>query len=245
MRPTALHAPRGRLLAVDDDKGSLGDAALQLVRLGVDVLLASGRDEAELLARQEGQALRGVLLPSASVEELLDPVLAGVLPHTGLGPESLALLGPRLAEEHMRELRERGLWWRLWTPFEERDLRFIGRTLVVTGSEMDLRMDLRVPTALPGRVERRGQKADVLIGDLSRSGAYVETQGHFPTGNQLTLEISLPSEPVRVRALIRWLAAAPEGARPRGFGVEFLRPSGAVVAAICEHLAGELERFQL
>ena len=53
----------GALLVLDSQKCSLGQAALALVRLGVEALYANDLDEASLLARQEGLRLRGALAP--------------------------------------------------------------------------------------------------------------------------------------------------------------------------------------
>lgn len=242
-----LYAPEGRLLAVDDEKGSLGDLSLQLLRLGVDVLLATEIDEAELLARQEGQRLRGALLSSATDEARIDEVVEAIGPHTGIGPESIALLGRRIDEESMRRLRERGVRWRLWSPYEDRDLRFLGWELLCGNGDQDLRIDRRFPTALPASVERRGESRDVLVGDLSLSGAYLETASPFPAGSQLNLVIALPGSPLDLRCTVRWVSSQKTRVtgRAQGCGVEFLEISGEALAALKEHLETERARFYL
>jgi hypothetical protein len=243
-----LFIPQGRLLAVDDDKGSLGDPSLQLVRLGVDILLATEVDEARLLARQEAEAIKGVLIPSENSEERIDAVLDAVGPHTGLGPESIALLGRRLDEDRMWRLRERGLRFRLWSPYEDRDLRYLGCSLISAASDSNLRIDARVPTAIPAVAEFRGRAREVLVGDLSSSGAYLETEEPFPAGSMLHVEIALPGGTIRLRATVRWVVRpqqGPSSARAGGFGVEFLRPKPLHRSALLDHLAEEADRFYL
>ena len=241
-----LHRPRGRLLAVDDGKGSLGDVPLRMIRAGVDVLLSSEVDEAELLARQEGLDVCGLLLPSSAGVEHVDHVLEVVGPHTGLGPERVVLLGPRMDEKAIDRLRDRGVLWRLWTPHEDRDLRFIGWALVWGGGDENLRLDLRVPVALPARAIRRGDARDVLVGDLSLAGAFLETDSPFPAGSQLGIEIQLPNRQLELCANVRWVTGRDLlPGRARGCGVEFLNPPRELRAALAEHLESETARFYL
>jgi hypothetical protein len=247
MTGTALSAAQGRLMAVDDDMGSLGDPALQLIRLGVDVLLAREADEVELLARQEGRRLRGVLIPSVADDARIEEVLAAVEP-AGIELFGVALLGERLDEDRCDALRARGLRWRLWSPYEDRDLRFLGRSLLWAGSDENLRLEGRVPTALPGFAGRRGETRGVLVGDLSPSGALLESNNPFPAGSQIEIEIALPGGSVTLGAIVRWVAppSTRHGAgRNRGFGVEFVNPRKDVVAQLLEHIDCEFRRFML
>lgn len=248
MSPTPLHTPRGRLLAVDDGKGSLGDVSLRMVRAGVDVLHSSEIDEADLMARQEGKKVCGLLLPSAAGVEYVDQVLEVVGPHTGIGPDRVALLGPRMDPKCADRLRDRGVSWRLWEPHEDRDLRFVGWSLIWGGSDEDLRLDRRIPTALPAQAIRRGDARDVLVGDLSLAGAFLETKTPFPAGSQLGIEIQLPNRQVEVCGTVRWVASAQPDllpARTEGFGVEFLNPPGELRDGLAEHLESERARFSL
>lgn len=248
MPPTPLHRPQGRLLAIDDGKGSLGDLPLRMIRVGVDVLHSSEIDEAELLARQEKEEVCGVFLPSIAGVEYLDQALEAIGPHTGIGPDRVALFGSRLDEESTDRLRARGVRWRLWEPYEDRDLRFIGWSLLWGGSDHDLRLDQRVPTALPAQAIRRGDARDVLVGDLSLAGAFLETDSPFTAGSQLGIEIQLPNRQVEVCATVRWVASAQPDLLPgrtRGFGVEFLNPPHELRAALEEHIESEKARFSL
>jgi hypothetical protein len=236
------------VLICDDDKGSLGDVALQLVRVGTDAVYASDLYESELMARQEGRNIRAVLIPSSTTPERLDEVLECISPHTRVAIENFAVLGRRPHDKHVEMLRDHGVGWRLWAPYDNRDLRFLTWGLVWAGTDDDLRLHARIPTALPAKVARRGAEREVLIGDLSRSGAYIETGEPFPAGSQVHLSISLPVGMVEFYGITRWVASEANGpvrGRPPGFGMEFLEIPEGSLRAVVEHLESELDRFAL
>ena len=76
------------VLIVDDDRNTLGQLALRILRLGVDVFYAKGGEEARLLALQEAERI-GVLLFPPTVE--LDHIPA-LLECLQAGPDSDSFL---------------------------------------------------------------------------------------------------------------------------------------------------------
>jgi hypothetical protein len=239
--------PRGLLLVLDLGKESFGALALRLVRLGVDAVLAAGFDEAELMARQEQVRIRGLLLPAEARGGEIDRVLESICAHAGVGAEGIAVLGPRPDEEGLQGLRQRGVGLRLWDPIEDRDLRFLACSLLWLGSNEDQRLDIRIPTALPALATHRRDARTVTVGDLSPSGARVETAAPFELGSDVDLEIALPGgSAVTVAGVVRWqVEADPAEAVAAGFGVEFLEPSTAILLALAEHIELERSRFLL
>ena len=240
----------GLLLILDDEKNDLAEVSLQLIRLGVDAVHAGSLDEADLLTRQEGSRIHGAVLPAGASDARIEAVLETIGPHTGVGVSGLAVLGPRPGDARVKELRGLGISWRLWRPYEDRDVRFLGGSLVWASSEENLRIDRRVPTALPGIVAHCGEARSVLIGDLSASGAYVEIPDPDlpPAGAQIQLEIALPGGPIELSALVRWVAEPdmrPVRARPPGCGVEFIGPSREIRMPLMEHVDIEASRFAL
>lgn len=242
-----FQGPEGLLLTIDDAHTSLRDLPLRLLRLGVEVVHASEIDEAELLARQEGSRLCGVMLPSESAEALLDDVVARVAPHTGVRPDQVVLLGPRLGPEARNRLRGRGVRWGLWEPHADRDLRFMGWSLLWSGSDRNLRLEHRIPTTLLGRARCGGEVREVLVGDLSLGGAFVESGSPFRAGTRIELCIELPNRRVEIASRVRWVRrkSAKHLGRIDGFGVEFLDPPKELRSLLTEYLAGELSRFAL
>jgi hypothetical protein len=239
--------PKGLLLVLDLDKESFGELALRLVRLGVDAVLAAGLDEAELMARQEQIRIRGLLLPSEAEGHEIDRVLESIGAHAGVGAEAIAVLGPRPDEHRLAALRQRGVGLRLWDPVEDRDLRFLASSLLWLGSDEDARLDIRIPTALPGMATRGHDARTVTVGDLSPSGARIETATPFEAESQVDLEIALPGgTAVTVAGVVRWLVTDnSHPGVPAGCGVEFLEPSTAILLALAEHIDSERARFMI
>lgn len=238
--------PKGLLLVLDLGKQSFGALALRLVRLGVDAVLAAGLDEAELMAREEVR-LRGLLLPSEASGEEIDRVMESIGTHVGVGAEAIAVLGPRPEEAALHALRQRGVGLRLWEPMEDRDLRFLASSLLWLGSDEDQRLDIRIPTALPGLATHRRDARTVTVGDLSPSGARIESAAPFELGSDVELEIALPGgSAVNVAGVVRWrVEDGSIGTGSNGFGVEFLEPSTAILLALAEHIEFERARFLL
>lgn len=236
------------LLVCDDPKGALGDVSLQLVRIGADAAYAPNLDEAELMARQEGRKVEALLVPADSSTERLDHILDVLGPVTGVSLDDIAVLGKRPSDQQVGVLREHGVRWRLWAPYDDRDLRFLIWGLIWAGTDHDLRIDVRIPTALPGQVTRRDERREVLVGDLSRSGAYLETPEPFPAGSQVEVAIALPAGDVSMRGVVRWVArpgSGPVRSRQSGFGIEFMDAPSAALRAVTEHLIAERDRFAL
>ncbi len=70
----------------------------------------------------------------------------------------------------------------------------------------------------------------------------------FQAGSMLELELALPSGPIELRGMIRWVSATRGGpvfAPPRGCGVEFTGHSRAVLALLEAQVAAERARFFL
>ena len=237
-------------LIVDDDEGRLGGVALQLVRQGVDALYVKNIDEATLLGKQEAGRIGAILLPSTVTPSHLDQVATRVARTAGVSPASIAILGHRPDESTCRALREKGVRWRLWSPFEEQELVFIARAPIWEHRDASTRTALRVPASLSGTTSVGGHKRPVRITDLTAAGAYLETSSPVPAGEQIWLRVELTGEPLELAADLRWAneaqaGGAPVAARPRGMGVEFVTPDTNATIRIQAHVEEVLARFRL
>ncbi|HEX5066161.1 MAG TPA: PilZ domain-containing protein [Myxococcota bacterium] len=238
----------GALLVLDSQKCSLGQAALALVRLGVEALYANDIDEASLLARQEGTRVRGVLAPSSIGAGEAAEILDAVAPHTSVLPASLVLAGPRPDDEAIAALRAGGLRWALWEPYEPPDLRFLATLAVWEGSDSELRLEPRVPTALRASVTVGGKTRPVRVLDLTTTGAFLECDGPPAPGRNVGLEIALPSGSIQIVAYVRWVRAVAQKKPielPAGCGVEFAPPQPAEAEALRQQMLAGMARFQL
>jgi hypothetical protein len=235
------------VLIVDGADGALGDAALQLVRLGVDAMYSNDVDEAALLARQERDRLATILVPANATPEWIEDLLSRVARHAGLGARQLAILGPQQDESWCQALKKKGIRWRLWAPFDEHGLRLVALAPMSEGDD-ELRIGLRVPVALDATVLSGDESRQMIVGDLTTLGAYLDTRSPFPVGADLTLEIQAPTGPVEVRARVRWTNQSGEGSCARrhpGMGVEFVDPDRALCHRIQRILDEELKRYSL
>jgi hypothetical protein len=238
----------GALLVLDGPKCSLGEAALALVRLGIETLYANDLDEAALLARQEGRRVRGALTPSSVGAAEAAEILDAVAPHTSVRPASLVLAGPRPEDSAIETLRAAGLRWCLWEPHQPAELRFLATLAVWEGSDSELRIEPRVPTSLRGSVTIAGKTRPVRVLDLTTTGAFLELDAPPPSGRHLGLEIALPSGSIQIVAYVRWVRATAQRRpieQPIGCGVEFARPQPAEAEALRAQMIAGMARFEL
>ena len=101
--------------------------------------------------------MRGALLSATVSPAQVDEVLEAVGPHTNLQAASLVLAGPAPEPPICEVLRERGVHWCLREPLRiAGELRFLATLAICEGSDADLRIEPRVPTALRGSVTLGG-----------------------------------------------------------------------------------------
>lgn len=190
------------LLVLDDEGERLGDVSVRLVRLGVDALYTKDPDEAFLVASEQARRIGAILVPAATPIETLRERIAAVGARAGIGARSVAAVGPPPDEEGRAALRELGLRWALWEPFDDAALRFVSTTALAEEHDTDGRMELRVPTAIKATVYKGTQRKDVRVHNLSVGGAYLATGAPWQEGTQVSLEIDLPDVPLAGRATV-------------------------------------------
>ena len=104
----------------------------------------------------------------------------------------------------------------------------------------DERVSLRARVQL---VEANGERLfSWRVRNLSASGAFIETRGPLPVGEQLELEIQSGSQRYRVRAEVVRLQE-PSWLSPGGVGVRF-EDEGAEQRAVLESLVGQVRRAE-
>ena len=96
-------------LIVDDDKKSLGEVALRLLRLRIDIFYATHTDEAWLLAQQEAERIRAVLFPPSVDFEEITAIATSLRSQFLEIPRSLVVIGERPDEAVRRRLRMGGV----------------------------------------------------------------------------------------------------------------------------------------
>lgn len=221
-RAASLGNARGRVLFVDDGTESLGLVALRLSRLGIDSHYASEIDEGHMLIAQEFEGIRLMVAPpSIDLERL------GVLRHqlaqlSGDAPRVI-VVGERPDDVARTAIREAGVDWVMWAPFNDAELRALMKSALATPTEMSDRREPRVPVDLLASISCGKRREVVVVSSLSARGAYLETNDPLPVGSSLRIEMDTALD--RFRGFARVVHVQKEDPRrpqePSGMGVAF------------------------
>ena len=235
-------------LILDSASAELARAALRLIEIGIDVLYANDLDEAELLARQESERLGAVLIPATFGLDRVEALLCRVCSRLAAGPRGLVPLGLEPEPEFVEVLRAKGVTWRLWEPFEERELRFVMTAAMATDHGGERRKDARIPTEIATTVFMGRHRKDVTVHDLSATGAYLAATNPFLEGSRLSFEIPLPDGLVAGKAEVANAKTADQPGRadvPEGMGIAFTQLTPGSREKLEAFIHGWIQRFRL
>jgi hypothetical protein len=211
--------------------GASGDLAARVRALGYEVVIEGEPRAAAQRIRRSLTPLRAVLLPA----DFALPARAGELDQLARGAGSGGLcfvtVGARPGREAERRLRERGVRLCLFTPFNERELRFVLNRALFDSiraprdpEKTAVRHDLRVPTELAARVRVSGREKPAWVYSLSEGGCFLETTRPTLVGGALEVVLPLPlgefSLPGRV-VLTNVPGNLQRTNLPCGMGIEF------------------------
>jgi hypothetical protein len=235
-------------LVLDNGDSVLGRAAVRLLELGIDVLYANDLDEAELLARQESGRLGALLIPEVFDPAYTDMLLERVGARLEAGPRGVIVTGNRPDAETCHRLRARGVRWGVWHPYEMRELRFVMAAAMSESHGGERRKYQRIPTDLPTTVFMGRHRKDVILHDLSVSGAYFATQYPFLEDSRLSIELPLPEGTIFAKAVVMNAKTADKPGRddvPDGMGVVFSDLPEQGFTALREFVEAWTNRFRL
>ncbi len=234
------------VLVVDEEAGSLGELAVQLVRLGLDALYTNQRDEAALLASQESRRIGALLLHSSNPPDVVSSLVASVGARAGLSKGAVILIGPKPDHVARDALRKLGIRWWVEAHEDPVTLRSLVSFVVAAGDEADTRIEPRVPAALLAEVSTDGQATDARVRNLSVGGAFLELEEPFDEGRKVSLVIALADERLQTEAGVRYAVRdTGDGALPAGNGVCFIDLDLATQAILRRFLAEEVGRYRL
>jgi DNA-binding response OmpR family regulator len=234
------------VLIVDDDPNSLGEIALRILRLGIDVFYAKDRGEAWLLAQQEATRIGVVMFPPSLDFEEVAAVVESLRSKAPEVPRTLVVIGRRPEEDHRKRLRERGVEWALWEPHDESGLRSVVSAAMGPKYEGEPRREPRLPTTLLGRAFIDARRHHAIVALLSTRGAFLETPSPLAQDSLITLEIALPDGSLVVKARVvhaRYPSSGEPQRHPGGMGVEFSSLSPEAQKRLRLYLRGIEERF--
>jgi hypothetical protein len=233
-------------LVVDDAKGGLGQVALRLIRLGVDSFYAKDVVEAWLLAQQEADSIRVLLVAPGADRGGIARILALLRGHPSGLARGVIAIGPCPDEATRAELREAGVEWALWEPYDESALRVVLSNAMAPVFEGGARRVERLPTTLLGRAFKGLHRKDGVVCSLSINGGFLEMPHPYEEGTRITLEIDVEGESIVTKAEVLYtLERGGEGAfeYPAGMGVGFREIAPEARDRLARFLADQSRRF--
>jgi len=235
-------------LIVDTEWTFLGQTAMRMLELGVDVLYSKDPDEAVLLARQETARLGAVLIPTTldlgPGARLLHQLCSGL----DAGHGCLIVAGLEPEPEMLEALQRQAVQWCLWEPYTERELRFVLTAAMSVDHESEFRGDLRVPTEIETTVFMGRHPKPCVVHDLSVSGGYLAAPDPFLTGSQLSVDIAVPGGSILGKAEVVRDKTSEVVIRddvPNGMGVRFTHLAPGSEERLRSFVNASVRRFRL
>jgi hypothetical protein len=231
-------------LILDDEASQIGELALRLVRLGVNVLYANDLDETVLLAHQAADDVGAVIVPGNRALEWL-PLL---LKRLRLPPAAVVPAGERPDSSTVDALRLEGVRWALWNGEDDRALRFVVTTAISETDAGEIRTNLRVPTELEGIVQRGPLDRPGVILNLSEGGALVGLDPLVPEGARIKLRFDVGNPLLTHSARVVWSTELSEIGTVEAMpvmGIRFEEVELEDRHALIRFLSEQLRRFRV
>jgi hypothetical protein len=234
---------------------SQGELAQRIRQLGYETLVETEPRAAAARVARPLEPVRAILLP---VDFAL-PLRAGELDQlsraAGTSGLRFVAVGERPAAAVQAKLRDKNVRLCLWSPFHERELRFVlNRALFdptrgfYDSEQADLRHDLRVPTSLGARIVVGEREKSAQVYSLAVGGCFLETPRPTLVGGALDVVLPLPPGEFRVAGRVVLTNVPGNLVRanlPRGMGIEFLRLEQAAREAIGHYVRERAHAYEL
>jgi len=233
-------------LVMDDAKAGLGQVALRLIRLGIATFYAKDAVEAWLLAQQEVESIRVLLVSPGADPGGVARILALLRGHASDTPRSVVAIGPCPDEATRAGLRESGAEWALWESYDESALRMVLANAMAPALSADPRRARRLPTTLLGRAFMGLHRKDGVISSLSTDGAFLEMPHPYEEGTRITLEIDVEGVSIVTKAEVRYTlerSGTSASEHPAGMGVAFCEIAPEAHERLTRYLAEQNRRF--
>ena len=212
-------------LVFDTAESVLGVAALHLIQHGLDPLYARDLDELLRLAPERKERVAALVVPGALALDGLDAVLAHAGRELPSGSASVVVVAPPRERAQLAALRDRGVRWAVFAPYEPCELRFAVAAALATGDALEPRRGLRVPIRVPASVRHARATRPGEITNLSVGGAFVALPDPPELGAALSLELPIGERLLHLQAVVAHRAAGAGPGRVSGVGVAFSGPS--------------------
>jgi len=234
---------------------SQGELAQRIRQLGYETLVETEPRAAAARVARPLEPVRAILLPA----DFALPHRAGELDHlsraAGTSGLRFVAVGDRPAAAAQARLRDKNVRFCLWSPFHERELRFVlNRALFAPtkgffdSEQADVRHDLRVPTSLGARIVVGEREKSAQVYSLAVGGCFLETLRPTLVGGALDVVLPLPAGEFRVTGRVVLTNVTGNLVRqnlPRGMGIEFLRLVPDAREAILHYVRERARAYEL
>ncbi len=179
-----------RALVIDGAQGDLESLADRMSLLGVSPQRVTGIDAAQLILYDDPDDIRLILTPPDieldRVRDLLEQ-LAGV----NSDPPRWVVIGDAPDDDVRRQMRDLGVDWVLWAPFNDTELRYVVRSATAQREELAHRREVRMPVDLVANIWCGDRREVAVVSSLSSRGAFIELSEPLEEGSSLRIEMDL------------------------------------------------------
>jgi hypothetical protein len=242
----AEHVYERLALILDGEDHRLAEVSASLSVLGHQLLYADDLDDLVSLAAEYRAQIGALILPTAPAVEWWPAVRKRVVEPLRLASRAVLPVGPPIPESHVQALHREGLRWALWEPFTPWELRFAVSMVLAEADPNDLRVETRVPCAVPIDVVADSRISAAQVTDLSTGGACVQIANPHARDMVVVLRGTLAGRPVSLPARVAWRSGPQSPSwRDREMGVSFERIDLGVLDLLRQEMQRSLDRFRL
>ena len=240
-------ASPARVMVIDSHPSMLGATAFRMTRLGADVHLVTGLDEAELFLRQEEPVLDLLIAPPQIELSRLAALVETVKKQATDHVPRLLIIGNEPGEERRALIRNVGADWMLLEPYADPELRFFVNAARTSRNWKFQRQSVRVPIETIAWIRAGALRGSGVVTSLSRRGAFIETQETYPTSKPIRIEFKIDDAPISVFANVTRIVDGDSDASsptPPGIDVIFYEVDDVTDSAISEAVEQLWSRFR-
>jgi hypothetical protein len=233
-------------LILDGEDHRLAEVSASLSVLGHQLLYADDLEDLVSLADEYRAQIGALILPTVHAVEWWPAVRKRVVEPFGFASRTVLPVGPPIPESDVQALHREGLRWALWEPFTPWELRFAASMVLAEADPNDLRVETRVPCAVPIDVVADSRVSPAQLTDLSTGGACVQIAHPHARDMVVVLRGTIGGRPVSLPARVAWRSGPHSPSwRDRGMGVAFERIDLGVLDLLRQEMQRALERFRL
>lgn len=236
------------VLLIEGTPGQLNELARRIRLQGAEPQIAGSVDEAVALVPQAEQESVAVVIDASFASRGLKKELPK-LARAAEGTEFffLATGDPATAGDR-RKLRQAGVHFAIWNPFDDATLRFQLNRAWNQNRDDHKRQSPRIPTFLHAQVGGSQRPKDGIVYSLSLEGAFIETARASMAGAAVDIAIRLPECTVETTSRVIFANVPGNLQRPNlplGMAVRFEKLDAATAKQLKSFIKKRLLRLEV